>query len=654
MADNKDNKTPGIFQKAVEAGNTWLEAQIHKAKTEINEKEVKGSEDTSEFVYGKTVVDEPSYAINSQGYKEKPHRIIDTHLKQMSLKDSIVAAIIQTRQNQAANHSRLVKSEQDRGFIIRLKDEESFLREIKEQLRGEVEAQEAAKDESEDMEAADIEKSETLSKADEFVGDGLQREIASDREGEGRQESSDDGKSDDEVEEINWELERKAKEKLEEEIRDRRKKVEDFVLNCGEMKQRPFETKKWDLDAVIRAWVRDTYTYDRIATEMVPNKMNKPHHYFPADASTIKFSSPALKKYKMFPGAQTNVDLLYPEKQIAALEKKDALELDDKLLENDQYKYVQVLRGRIERAYTEDEMKVGIRNPTTDVYNNGYGIAELELLVSLVSSHLNTEYYNKSYFTQGFSAKGILHLKAPIPRRKLETIRQQWHHMIRGTRNSFQTPIFAGMDEVNWIPLTQNHSDIEFSGWMNYLIKMMCAIYQIDPKEVGIVMKDEGGKVFNGDDTEERREISRDKGLYPLMRFLEKYINKNVIDMIDSDFELIFTGLDAESGKQALERQEKEAKFKKTVNEIRAEDGLPPLPGMDDFIMSSEYLQWYTQFSDKGQKLAEKNLQMGATAPGDEGDPNIPKDEDLDNMLDTPDEDPDMSKSLKIEYYKLK
>lgn len=648
MADNKDDKKPSIFKKAFEAGNTWLDAQIHKAKTEINEKDsAAGPTDNSEFVYGKTVVDEPSYAINSQGYKEKPHRILDTHLKQMSLKDSIVAAVIQTRQNQAANHSRLVKSEQERGFIIKLKDEETFLRKIKEDLRSKVEAQEEQKDELDDD---GIIKSEKLSKADEYVGDGTQREIVSDGEGEGRA-PSDDGKTDDEAEEINWELERQAKEQLEEEIRDRRKAVEQYILNCGELKQRPFETKKWDFDAIIRAWVRDTYTYDRISTEIVPNKMNKPHHFFPADASTIKFASPALKKYKMFPGAQTNIDLLYPEKQIAALEKKDALELDDKLLEEEKYKYVQVLRGRIERAYTEDEMKVGIRNPTTDVYNNGYGIAELELLVGLVSSHLNTEYYNKSYFTQGFSAKGILHLKAPIPRRKLETIRQQWHHMIRGTRNSFQTPIFAGMDEINWIPLTQNHSDIEFSGWMNYLIKMICAIYQIDPKEVGIVMKDEGGKVFNGDDTEERREISRDKGLYPLMRFLEKYINKNIIDMIDSDFELVFTGLDAESGKQALERQKEESKFKKTVNEIRAEDGLPPLPGMDDFIMSPEYLQWYTTFSEKGQKITQQNAEMNQPAP--EGDPNIPGDEDIDSMLDTPDENMDMSKSLKIEYYRI-
>ena len=609
--DTKDTKKSSIFQKAADATSSWLDAQIYKAKTELNAKDVKSTDET-DFFYGKTLTEEPSYAINSQGFQEKPYRILDAHLKQMSLKDSVVAAVIQTRQNQAANHSRLVKSEQDRGFMIKLKDEESFLRKIKETLHAAQKVDRGASKEDEDL---DNSKS-----------------------------------SDDQVEEINWELERQAKEQLEEKIRDRRKKVADFIVNCGELENRPFKTKKWDIDAVIRAWVRDTYTYDRIAAEIVPNQMNKPHHFFPADASTIKYAAPSLKNYKQFPGAQSNIDLLYPEKQIEALEAKDTFELDEELLEQDKYKFVQVLQGRIERAYTEDEMKLGIRNPTTDVYNNGYGIAELELLVSLVSSHLNTEYYNKAYFTQGFSAKGILHLKAPVPRRKLETIRQKWHHMIKGSRNSFQTPIFAGMDEIKWIPLTQSHSDIEFSGWMNYLIKMICAVYQIDPKEVGIVMKDEGGKVMNGDDTAERREISRDKGLYPLMRFLEKYINKNIIDMIDSDFELVFTGLDTESGKQITDRQVAESKFKKTVNEIRAEDGLPPLPGMDDIILCDTYLTWYSQFSAKGKALAQQ--QTNEMEESSEGAPNL-EDFEGESMEDSEEDPEEVSKSLKVEYYQL-
>lgn len=647
MADDKNK--PSLWEKIAETGHSLLDAQIAKAKGEVGSKF--DERDDAEFVYGKSITEEPSYQINSMGYREKPHRILNSHLKQMALKNSCVAAIIQTRQNQVANHSKLVDSEQERGFMIVLKDEESFLRKIKEELEGEVRAKEAAK--------TDNEFQEDDSESELGKSGSMPDEVVSDRENEngGIRTDSDDSEDDDDIEEVNWELERKAREKLEEEIRERRKKVEDFILNNGSLDQRPFETKKWNFDSSLRAWVRDTLQYDFMTTEIVPNNMGKPHHYFPTDSSTIKFSSPALKKYKMWPGGQTNLDFLYPEKQIEALESKDVLELDEDLLEKDKYKYVQVVRGRIERAYTEDEMKVGMRNMSTDLYNNGYGIAELELLVSLVSSHLNTEYYNKAYFTQGFSAKGILHLKAPIPRRKLETIRQQWHHMIRGTRNSFQTPIFAGMDEVNWIPLVQNHSDIEFSGWMNYLIKMICAIYQIDPYEIGIGMKDEGkGGSMGGDNTEEKLSNSKDKGLYPLLRYMESYINQNIINMVDSDFCLKFTGMTEESTEDALNRQKEMSQFCLTVNEIRQELNKPPLPGMDDIILSQVYMAWYDKYSKKGQAVMMKEAAMNApepgTAPG-EDESGIPQDEELDEMLNTPSEDEEVSKSLKIEYYNL-
>lgn len=646
MSDPKDQSKKSIFSKVLEAGESFLDAQIRKSQAQTNAK----SEDDENDFYFKSITEDTSYQINSSGFKEKPNRVQPSHLKQMSLKDSIVAGVIQTRQSQVSNFSRLVKSEQEKGWMIILKNEDEQLRKIKEEL---------LKDQTNNK------KSESITKADNPMGDteaGSETPNADDVSDEVKDS---DGADDDQAEEFNWELERQAREKLEDKIRERRKKLQEFITNCGELENRSFETKKWNMDSFLRALVRDTYTYDLIATEVVPDAVGNPHHYMPVDGSTIRFASPSLKRYKAFPESQTTVDFLYPEKQLLAFEKTHALELNETLLEEELYKYVQIIKGRIERAYTEEELKVGIRNINTDIYNNGYGIPELELLTSIVSSHLNTEYYNKAYFTQGFSAKGILHLKAPIPRRKLETIRQQWHHMIKGAKNSFQTPIFAGMDEINWIPLTQNHSDIEFQGWMTYLIKVISMIFQIDPKELGMSGKDDNSKGL-GNDTEERFDQSKDKGLYPLLRFFESYINRNILDTLDPDFELKFTGYDDQTQKTSLERQEKEVKFKKTVNEIRSEDGLPPLPGMDNIILDPTYLQWYVQFSKEGQALAKKTqdqqlkAQQALQPPREEepkGDGNSePVTDEQANQLLNPDQQPkpeETMKSMKIEYFTL-
>lgn len=597
MAKSPDNKPTqtSIFQKVLEAGNAYLDSQIIKAKSTIINQNL-----DEDFLFSKAVVEDPSYSIHSQGYKDKPSRLQNGHLKNMSMSDTAVAGVIQTRQNQVGGHSSLVKSKVEKGWMIVLKDEDALLEKIKEELKAEAEVKATVKgaqngQETPQEEIQEPQEGQPFGKADQ----ASEGEDVSLQDTE-QEDPSDNEKSDDEVEEVDWELERKAREILKKKFEKPRKAVEQFVQNCGKLDNRPFESKKWNFDACLRAWVRDSLTYDLYASEMIPDRAGRIHHFFPVDGGTIKQASKDLKKYRDAATNFFNIDILYPERSKESEAKQKVIDLDPKLLEKDAYKWVQVIRGKIERAYTADELKVGIRNVTTDIYNNGYGISELEILVGMVTGHLNAEFYNQAYFTQGFSAKGILHIKAAINRRKLETVRTQWHHMLKGSKNSFQTPIFAGVEDVKWLPLTQNHNDIGFEGWMRYLITMIGCIYQIDPAEMGIHFKAEGGGGNLGgskDDTKDKVNNSKDRGLYPLLSHLETYMNENVISMFDSRFVLKFTGVDGEDSKAALERQEKESKFKKTLNEIRAEDGLPPMPGGDSIILGTEFMQWYSQFS---------------------------------------------------------
>ena len=645
MSKNPKDDT-SFFQKVSQMGHAALDAQIFKARNSITMNAQKEEED---FHYAKAVTEEPNYSIHTSGWKEKPTRLQNSHLKQMSIKNSIATAIIQTRQNQVAAHSKFVESEQETGAMIVLKDEKRLIEEMKKQLREE----------------------QKMAKSDENIDEIDQNDDAIDQE----QQVEDRQKEDDDVEEIDWELERKARDMVRKKYQKEMRAVQEYVENCGKLENRPFDKEKWNFDSALRAMVRDSLTYDLYAVETVPDRAGKPHHWFPVDGGTVRYASVDLKKYKEIAENFVQLDLLYPEKEVKQVESKKIVELKDEYLAADKYKWVQVIRGRIERAYTPDELKVGIRNLTTDIFNNGYGLGELELAVSLITGHLNAEYYNQSYFTQGFSAKGILHIKAALNRRKVETVRQQWQHMIRGSRNSFQTPIFAGVNDVQWIPLTQNHDDIGFEGWMRYLIKVMCAIFQIDPQEIGIGFKEEGsgGGGMAGDNTKEKLAHSKDKGLIPLLRHFENFINNNVIAPFDDRFCIMFTGASSEDKEQALERQEREVKFKKTVNEIREEDGLPPLPGMDNVILGPDAMTWYAQFSPEAQELNQKNMEMAAA----QGDPNAPpgeEDDGLDeinspdgiegNIFDT-DPDPDVDnvekslrksskpKKLKIEYYQI-
>ena len=718
-----------IFNKIFEYGNVRLDNMIQKAKIEIAKQDKPFPElEPENAIYGKAVQTDPTYSVNSQGYKDRRDRLNPEALRKIAYQDSIIAAIIQTRQNHVANFAKPSPNDREAGFKVELKNFETALEAMKlsikverniatdedkenlkelgvnpdkikvekpevpgrqelkdaeplkdqdmpqvdpvekeqeraqQQMEQKQQQMEALKDmngngngeeevEVEEKEKVEVKKAwEMLRKAEDDNDDPVADEQVEEAEGDTSEDQEGGGEEggmdpaamammdqdkpgdmttpeeekdvDDKVEEFDWALEREARDRLEKEIMKKKKKVEDWLMNCGEKKDRPFDSRKWTLNTFVRALIRDTLTIDLAAVEMVRDQADRPHHFFPVDAATIRYATPQLKTYAGTLNSQVNLDILYPEKEIEYLEEKtDALYLDQTLLDDDEYKYVQVIRGVIERAYTPKELKVAIRNMTTDIYHNGYGIAELELLVRLVSSHLNTEYYNEAYFTQGFSAKGILHLKSPLNRRKLEAVRIQWQHMLKGSRNSFQTPIFAGQDDVNWIPLTQNHSDIEFQGWMNYLIKLICAIYQIDPIEIGYGMMEEGGGGggLNGDNSTEKITLSRDKGLYPLMKWLEHFINTKIIDPFEPDFVIKFTGLSGESALDALDRQDREVRFKKTVNEIRSEDNLPPLPGMDTFMLDPGYVQWFMQFSPEAVKQQEEMAASGAMGPGGAG-----------------------------------
>lgn len=571
-------KNTSFIKKVAQAGHAYLDSLIVKAKTDLRME----NDDENAF-YRKAVYRDPTYNIASQGYHEKTARLSFYLLKNMAYKSSVVSAIIQTRQNQIAAFSKIAKDTNDKGFKIVLKDHDKQLEKIKEELFGE---------------KAESDVPEKTIDAVSNSRDPIMAEVDAD--------ANEDGEISDK------EQDRLAKEELEKRTRVRREEIERLILTCGEEEDRSFESKKWNFDAFLRAVVRDSLIYDQFAVEFVPDEVGRLHHFIPVDGATIRYASPSLKNYKEFPLQGTNYDILFPEKELEALEDTDALELDSKKLENDAYKYVQIVRGKIERAFTENELAIGMRNPVTDIYANGYSIAELEVLLRLISSHIFTENYNHSYYTQGFSAKGILHIKAPLPRRKLETLRIEWQHWLKGNRNSFQTPIFAGMDEVKWIPLTQSHSDMEFSNWMNYLIKMVCSIFQIDPSEIGFGMKDEGGKGggISGDNTAQKMQQSKDRGLVPMVRFLENFINTQIIKKFDDEYCLEFVGLREEDKKERILRQEKEVKYKKSLNEIRAEDNLAPIPGCDDLILDQVFFQWFSTFHPDGRKLQEQQMEQ--------------------------------------------
>jgi len=212
--------------------------------------------------------------------------------------------------------------------------------------------------------------------------------------------------------------------------------------------------------------------------------------------------------------------------------------------------------------------------------------------------------------SQGSAPKGIIQLEGNVPQDQLNEFRRQWHAQIMGVFNAWRTPIInTPSGKLNYVDLSRSNKQMEYSNWIDYLIKIACAVYLIDPSEIGFDMR--GGAqtaqppVFESHG-ESKQKMSRDKGLRPLLRFLQTEVNKDIVYRVyDGRYEFEFVGLDAKTEEQLQEMRLKEVQNFKTIDEIRAEYDLKPL-GHDmggDVIMNSAYLSYLNQLAM--QKMQE-------------------------------------------------
>ena len=153
--------------------------------------------------------------------------------------------------------------------------------------------------------------------------------------------------------------------------------------------------------------------------------------------------------------------------------------------------------------------------------------------------------YNGNLFKNGSNPKGFLNIKSGTGGQDtLSDFREIWRQMITGTQNSHKIPVFEGID-LEWTNLQESNKDMEFQQWVEFLMIMFCAVYTIDPSELGFNFK-QASQMFGQDGQKQRLDHSRNKGLKPLLAFVQKVISKYIVSEIDPEFEFVFTGIDLE------------------------------------------------------------------------------------------------------------
>lgn len=373
--------------------------------------------------------------------------------------------------------------------------------------------------------------------------------------------------------------------------------ITDFILKGGNTSQWGYD----DFDTFIRKIVEDSLVYDQMTFECVRNRRGQLESFIATDAATFRIADSFFDK---------DYDNVFFQRHGANV-WKDRSDFGPKV--HGYYPaYVQVYQNMKVNEFYPWELCFGIRNPSTSIWANGYGCSELEELINVVTSMLWSDEYNRRFFSQGSAPKGFFRVKGTNNEAALQQFKQQWQSMITGVMQSWKTPVIEA--DVDWIDLQKNNRDMEYSSWIEYLIKIACAVYSIDPSEIGwdISRSNGNGGLFEGSQ-EQRLKHSKDKGLYPLLKFLQRKLNKYIVEQINPDFELIFVGLNGLTIEEELKMDIDKVNSFMTVNEAREKYEMKPLEG-GDAPNNSAFLQ-----NKNAQAMAQQQAAMGGAPNGEEG-----------------------------------
>jgi hypothetical protein len=334
--------------------------------------------------------------------------------------------------------------------------------------------------------------------------------------------------------------------------------------------------KKWDgeddLDGFVRKILRDSLELDQACWENERNKRGQLIGRTVVDAATIRI--------------------------LETIEPKNEEEGNYEDINGYLPIYAQVYNQHILKhwktkepiVYYPWELAFIVRNPSSSIKRNGYGKSELEILAEIVTYILWGVQYNGNFFRQGSNPKGFFTIEGEVNQTMLNEFRDAWRNTMTGVGNSHKVPVFEG-SKILWQDMQIANKDMEFQQWNQFLMLLTCSVYKIDPSELGFQFQNQT-TMFGQDGQKQRLDHSREKGLKPLLRTLEKAINKWIVSELNPDFEFCFTGIDLEDEGEML----KNDAMKVDKGMVSMEDMFKKYSGREfdpkkDTILNNVYLQ---------------------------------------------------------------
>ena len=355
---------------------------------------------------------------------------------------------------------------------------------------------------------------------------------------------------------------------------ERIKELQEFILRTGFIED---EEREDDFSDYCQLLIRDVLTFDQNASELRRDRAGNIVDFWYVDGTTIQ---------RIQQGSE------YAKKGYVFAQKNE----DDKL--------VAVFKSR--------DMVFDYMNKRGRLRHRGYGYSPLEQMIDLVTTFLYSLSYNRDTFVKDKIPRGFLKVNGEVDQKTLNAIRNHWLAEMQGYGARFNIPIVPsgkGGVGIDWQSLTQTNRDMEYHKLVMFIVALTCAVYAIDPAELGL--KTDDGQTLVGDSGDKRIQHSRDAGLGSLLSYIETIVNK-IIVRVDDKYEFRFVGIKDEDLSKKEDLTKKRLESYMTIDEVREQEGLKP------------FKQWWSQCvmhtAILQQVAMQQQQQGGGEAPPEGGE----------------------------------
>lgn len=365
--------------------------------------------------------------------------------------------------------------------------------------------------------------------------------------------------------------------------------------------------------------VRELLTIDRLPIELRRDRAGRVMDFRLLDGAQVK--RVVETGYR---GHKADIDpAIVTIRETPAQEREYRLRLD-LVPEPEKIAFVQIILEKIVAAWDRRNMVFVTRQKRADGRVRGEGYSPIEQAIGAVTAFLFSMQYNASQFRTGALPKVALAFKnGSANRAQMMALQDEWRANFQGAAGAWNMPILNG--DVSVLDIYKSARDMEMMKYMEFMGSIICSVFSIDSAELGLrfgqnqnVLSEAAGA---------RAQFSKSRGLNDLLTTLGSGMN-SILRLMGhgAKYRFIWTGLEAEEAKARMDARGQEVKTYKTIDEIRAELDLPPLPkDQGKVILDSTFFQFSMQAAQAGGG-AEGEMSV----PPDEGG----EDESFDDIFD--------------------